>query len=288
MEQIGFTCPVGAAIAPALTGRVKVTDTVDNPADGLPGGLHLETLGEAPVAGTDDTQAEETQAATSDSSEIPTDPAEQERGYLRQADYTRKTQQIADLRRELQGELEKVRETRALMLQGQQPSEAATPAEEAPLPDPKTDAKGWIEGYIARRVREGVDGALKDSGLSGLRDEVSPLLQRERLGSEYQRFMADSPELDHSQLSAKAGQIIDSDEALSELASNNPRLAVRLAARLAQAQSDADRAKQKNTSRREAAPVSARAGGTVNGANVATIDDAFRLALQQQGVDPSF
>ena len=264
-----------------------MTDTVDT-SDGFPGGLEGATLGEDPAPETSDTTGLEARSET-ETSELPSDPEEQERGYLRQADYTRKTQEVAELRRELQKELESARDMRALMLQGQAPPQASVPAEEeAPLPDPKVDAKGWIEGYIARRVKSGVDSALSTAGLKGLKEEVLPLLQRERLGSEYQRFMSDSPELDHNQLSAKAGQIIDADPGLAELASSNPRLAVRIAAQMAQSRLEADQAKQKNTSRREAAPVAARTGGTVNGASASTIDEAFRLALQQQGIDPSF
>ena len=100
--------------------------------------------------------------------------------------------------------------------------------------------------------------------------------------------MADSPELDHSTLSSKAGALIDSDPALTKLANSDPRLAIRLATQLAQARVDVDRAKHKNTSRREAAPLAARNATTVNGSNASTIDDAFRLALQQQGIEPGF
>ena len=267
-----------------------MNDTVDTPMDGIPGGLSEASLGGTPQIGTDDTPTEETHVASSSTTQTPDDPEEAQKGYLRQADYTRKTQEVAELRRELHAELEKAQELRSLMLQGGQGSpQAATPVEEAvELPDPKVDAKGYIEGYIAQRVKAGVKEALDTTGLSGLRDEVAPLIQRERLGSEYQQFMADSPELDHTALSSKAGALIDADPALAQLASSDPRLAIRLATQLAQARVDVDRAKQKNASRREAAPLAARNASTVSGANAATIDDAFRLALQQQGIEPGF
>ena len=265
-----------------------MTDTVDN-FDGIPGGLSEATLGGTPAPETDDTPGEQS-AAPSNDSDLPTDPEELKSGYLRQADYTRKTQEVAELRRELHTELEKARELRSVMLQGNSGAQQApTAAEvEAPLPDPKVDAKGWIEGYIAQKVAAGVQNALDSAGVKGLRDEVQPLLQRERLGSEYQRFMQDSPELDHSALSAQAGAIIDSDSQLRELAETNPRLAVNVAAKLAQSRLEADRAKKKNTSRREAAPVAARTASVVNGGQATTLDDAFRLALQQQGIEPTF
>ena len=267
-----------------------MTDTVDNPMDGIPGGLAEASLGDTPSIGTDDTPEGETHVASSNTSESPDNPEEAEKGYLRQADYTRKTQEVAELRRELHAELEKAKELRSLMLQGGQGKpQAETPATEAAeLPDPKTDARGYIEGYIAQRVKAGVQEALESSGLKGLREEISPLIKRERLGTEYQRFMADSPELDHTALSSKAGALIDSDPALTELANSDPRLAIRLATQLAQARVDVDRAKQKNASRREAAPLAARNATTVNGSSAATIDDAFRLALQQQGIEPGF
>mgnify|MGYP003146500921 FL=1 len=267
-----------------------MTDTVDNPMAGIPGGLSEASFGDTPDLGIDDTPGEETHVASSNTPGTPDNPEEAEKGYLRQADYTRKTQEVAGLRRELQAELGKAKELRGLMLQGGQGSAAAeTPATEAvELPDPKTDARGYIEGYIAQRVKAGVQDALESSGLKGLREEISPLIQRERLGTEYQRFMADSPELDHTALSSKAGALIDSDPALTQLANSDPRLAIRLATQLAQARVDVDRAKQKNASRREAAPLAARNASTVNGSNVATIDDAFRLALQQQGIEPGF
>ncbi len=267
-----------------------MTDTVDNPFDGIPGGLSEASLGDNPDYGTDDTPDGQTQVASPESSENPNDTDEAKRGYLRQADYTRKTQEVAELRRELHSELEKAKELRSLMLQGGQvaPQAETSVAEAVELPDPKVDAKGYIEGYIAQRVKAGVQEALDSSGLNGLRDEISPLIQRERLGSEYQKFMADSPELDHSTLSSQAGSLIDSDPALTKLANSDPRLAIRLATQLAQARVDVDRAKKKNTSRREAAPLAARNASTVNGSNASTIDDAFRLALQQQGIEPCF
>lgn len=267
-----------------------MTDTVDNLMDGIPGGLAEASLGDTSSLGTDDTPEGETHVTSSSTSEIPDNPKEAEKGYLRQADYTRKTQEVAELRRELQAELTQAKELRSLMLQGNQGApQAEQPAVEAvELPDPKVDAKGYIEGYIAQRVKAGVQDALENSGLKGLRDEVSPLLQRERLGSEYQKFMADSPELDHTALSSKAGALIDADPALTQLASSDPRLAIRLATQLAQARVDVDRAKKKNASRREAAPLAARNASTVNGSTASTIDDAFRLALQQQGVEPGF
>ncbi len=267
-----------------------MTDTVDNPFDGIPGGLSEASLGDNPDYGTDDTPGGQTQVASPESSENPNDTDEAKRGYLRQADYTRKTQEVAELRRELHSELEKAKDLRSLMLQGGQvaPQAETSVAEAVELPDPKVDAKGYIEGYIAQRVKAGVQEALDSSGLNGLRDEINPLIQRERLGSEYQKFMADSPELDHSTLSSQAGSLIDSDPALTKLANSDPRLAIRLATQLAQARVDVDRAKKKNTSRREAAPLAARNASTVNGSNASTSDDAFSLALQQHGIQPVF
>jgi len=102
--------------------------------------------------------------------------------------------------------------------------------------------------------------------------------------------MEASPELDHNQLAGAVGQVIDGDQELSQLSQANPHLAVRLATRVAQADLDAKRqaASHKNRSRQQAAPVAARNGTVVGSQAPASLEDAFRLALKQQGATPDF
>jgi hypothetical protein len=227
----------------------------------------------------DDTQPEATQDA---SASTPEDVEELRRGWLRRQDYTQKTQAHADQVRAFETERSAFYAARDASIGA--PAQSPAPADEPELPDPKTDARGFIEGFIGRSVSK----ALADAGLSDLRQEVAPVLAQQKLGDAYRNFMRTSPKLDHASLSNEVGGIIDADDSLSELASRDPNLAVRVASQIAIARLDSQAAQQKNTSRRDVAPVAARAAGTVNGTPPSSIDEAFRQALQAQGVTPDF
>ena len=157
-----------------------------------------------------------------------------------------------------------------------------TPAkEEEAVPDLAAGAKP--EDVIAFYVQKEVQKAIKDSGVDRLSQEMQPVAHRERVVSAYKQFAGEHPKLDHQRLAPLTGQIIDSDEELSELASVNPSAAIRLASRVARAELSVTATKNKQMKKRQAAPVSARSGSTIKRRSETMLEAATR-ALKEAGV----
>jgi len=195
------------------------------------------------------TQADQTdQSQTTEDDGIPSDPDELRKGYLRQADYTRKTQDLATQRKEISALQAELLQLKTATLTQQQVKPAV---EETPLPDPEKDPQGYVEAYVQQQVKQRLDAQLDQLGLRDLPDRLKPVLSQQSVVAAYQEFMEASPELDHNQLAGAVGQVIDGDQELSQLSQANPHLAVRLATRVAQADLDAKRqaASHKNRSR---------------------------------------
>ena len=154
--------------------------------------------------------------------------------------------------------------------------------EEAP-PDLANGAKP--EDVISFYVQKEVQRQIKESGVDRLSQEMQPVAHRERVVSAYRSFASENPKLDHGKLAPLTGQIIDSDEELSELASVNPAVAIKLASRVARAELAASSAKVKNKKKRQAAPVSARSGSAVKRKPESMLEAATR-ALKEAGISP--
>ena len=141
------------------------------------------------------------------------------------------------------------------------------------------------EDVISYYVEKEVQKRLEASGIKNLAQEMQPVAHRERVTGAYRQFASSAPNLDHQKLAPLTGQIIDNDPELAELAQVNPAAAIRLAARVAQAEMKAVSTKQKSRKRRQAAPVSARSGTVVKPRRESMLDAATR-ALKEAGLNP--
>ena len=154
--------------------------------------------------------------------------------------------------------------------------------EEAP-PDMSAGAKP--EDVISYYVQKEVQRQIKESGVDRLTQEMQPVAHRERVVSAYRSFASENPGLDHSKLAPLTGQIIDKDDELTELASVNPAVAIKLASRIAKAELAASSVKAKSKRKRQAAPVSARSGSVVKRKPESMLEAATR-ALKDAGLSP--
>jgi len=134
-------------------------------------------------------------------------------------------------------------------------------------------------------VEQAVSKAMKETGVGRLAEEMQPVAHRERVTAAYRSFATENPNFDHQKLAPLAGQIIDNDPELAELAQTNPSAAIRLAARVARAEIKTMATKQKTKKRRQAAPVSARSGTVVQHRRESMLEAATR-ALKEAGVNP--
>ena len=199
-----------------------------------------------------------------------------------QSAFTKRMQRASELEKKYfdsidaanQAVLSRVNEQRAQQPQAE-PEEAA--------PDLANGASP--EDVILHYVQQEVQKAFKDSGVDRLAQDMQPVAVREKIVSAYREFAGDNPNLDHGTLAPLAGKVIDSDPELSALAEINPSAAIRLAARVANAEIKSAATKQKSRKRRQAAPVSARTGTVVKPRRESMLDAATR-ALKEAGLNP--
>ncbi|HIA03330.1 MAG TPA: hypothetical protein EYN66_15720 [Myxococcales bacterium] len=167
---------------------------------------------------------------------------------------------------------------------------ARQPIQEAPEPEVEASAPSMAEGaspedVISHYVQQAVQKAVADSGISKVAEDMQPVAHRERVTGAYREFASSNPKLDHQKLAPITGSVIDNDPELAELAQVNPAAAIRLAARIAQAEMRAASTKQKSRKRHQAAPVSARTGTAVKPRRESMLDAAAR-ALKEAGLNP--
>lgn len=199
------------------------------------------------------------------------------RGFLRQADYTRKTQAVAEERRRLD-------EQRAVVdkiLLTQSPSSESPAQEDAGPPDVAEGASPQevIDYYVNKAVAKKLDAL----GIAETAQEMRPVVSQQRVVRAYQQFASENPDLDHGILAAEVGRVLDSDADLSELAEDSPLKAVRLAAKVAKGNVAFAKTKAKSKKRREAAPVASRKGTVVRQKKRETALEAATRALKEQG-----
>ena len=219
-----------------------------------------------------------------DTDEEPVD-AEDERAGLRQADYTKKTQGLASDRRAFEAEKAAWNEARRGQDNADAPDEPGSTA-----PDPelaKTEPARYLEELVDYRAAQQVGGLRKEiDELRGALDEerrdLAPIRAQQAVVEAYRGYQGENPSLDHKALGPAVGKLLETDPDLGEMAVTNPGRAVRLAARLVQAESQ-KRASRTTTSRRKAAaPVAARRGGSVATAPPASdLTSAFEYAYNQ-------
>ena len=200
------------------------------------------------------------------------------RGFLRQADYTRKTQGLAHERRSLDERRSVVDQ---ILLNQQGASESKKEEVEDKPPDMAEGATP--ESVIDYYVNKAVQDKLTSLGIGSTVDEIRPLAAQQRVVRAYQSWAQDHPDIDHASFAATVGQVLDSDPDLTELASADPDKAVRIAAKVARASVSAARTKAKSKKRHAAAPVASRKGTVVTKKKRETALEAATRALKEQG-----
>ena len=203
--------------------------------------------------------------------------AELRRGFLRQSDYTKKTQSLATDRQSLDQQRSIV--DQILLRQKDEPK--VEKVEDAGPPDMSKGASP--EDVINHYVNQAVQEKLEALGIGNAVAEIQPIAAQQRVVRAYQSWAQDHPDIDHSSFAATVGQVLDSDPDLTELAASNPDRAIRIAAKVARASVSEARTKAKSKKRQAAAPVASRKGSVVSKKKRETALEAATRALKEQG-----
>ena len=210
---------------------------------------------------------------------IPEDVRDElKRGYLRQSDYTKKTQALSDERRSLEERRSVVDQ---ILLSQNSGNETQPEAVEEKAPDMADGASP--EDVINYYVNKAVKDKLNSLGLDSTVNEIKPLAAQQRVVRAYKDWAKTQPDVDHNTFAATVGQVIDSDPDLTELAEANPERAIRIAAKVARANVSVAQTKAKSKKRHAAAPVASRKGTVVAKRGRETALEAATRALKEQG-----
>ena len=261
------------------TPEVEAHDYVDTPDDGS---------GASADEGSEESEATEdfsdNPLALIDSLEGVSDETRDElkRGYLRQSDYTKKTQGLADERRSLDDRRSVVDQ----ILLNQQGSKEDKGQDEVAETAPPDMANGDSpEDVISYYVDKAVQEKLKALGVGSAVEEIRPIAAQQRVVRAYQTWAKDYPDINHGEFASAVGHVLDTDPDLTDLASSDPERAIRIAAKVAQANMGQARTKAKSKKRREAAPVASRKGTVVTKRKRETALEAATRALKEQGIN---
>jgi hypothetical protein len=229
-------------------------------------------------------RADNAEASQEEDKGIEPDDEESRRAGLRQADYTKKTQGLADERRAF--EAEKAAWKARMEMDSAPPPEATGP--EPPDPElAKTEPARYLEelvDYRATLKMEGVQQELAElrAAREQQREQFAPMLAQQRVVDAYRSFQSEQPSLDHKSHGPAVGKLLETDPDLGEMAVSDPGRAIRLASRLVQAESRSRASKTTTSRRRAAAPVAARRGGSVAAAPpAADLNSAWEFAWKQ-------
>lgn len=201
-----------------------------------------------------------------------------------QSAFTKKMQRASALENKY---FESIDAANAAILARQNAQQPVEEVEQEVVPDLSKGAspEEVIQYYVEKATESQVQRRLEALGIKDLAQEMQPVAHRERVTGAYREFASSNPKLDHQKLAPLTGQVIDNDPELSEMAQVNPAAAIRLAARLAQAEMRAAATQQKSRKRRQAAPVAARSGTVVKPRRESMLDAATR-ALKEAGLNP--
>jgi hypothetical protein len=202
------------------------------------------------------------------------------RGFLRQADYTRKTQVLAAERSRLEDRRSVVDQILLSQKEGKAP--AAEEKDEGP-PDMKNGASP--EDVINYYVDQAVQSKIEALGIGKTVEEIRPIAAQQRVVRAYQSWASGHPDVDHTELASMVGQVLDSDTDLADIAEVDPDRAIRIAVKVARANTSAAKTKAKSKKRREAAPVASRKGPAVRQKDRETALEAATRALKEQGIN---
>lgn len=265
------------------------TDATDNPSDGVQyEDIPSDGIGASANEGVEDEQdseqeevdySENPMAYLETRGDIPEDVKDaMTRGFLRQSDYTKKTQAVAEERRRLDDQRSVVDQ---IILEKSEAKKAKKDAE----PSPPDLAKGARpEDIILYYVNKQVESRLSEIGLNDKLTSLEPMAQQQKVVSSYQKFASENPGLDHATMAGEVGHILDTDTDLADLAQVNPDRAVRLAAKMVKSNRKVAKNTAKSKKRKEAAPVATRQGSVVRKSRRESPLEAATRALREQGV----
>jgi len=198
-----------------------------------------------------------------------------------QSAFTKRMQRVSELERKYFESIDAANAAILTRSQAEAPAPEPTPEEVAPDLARGASPEDVIQFYVKQAVAE----AVESSGMSNLAKEMQPVAHREKVVGAYRSYASQNPGLDHGQIAPLAGRVIDGDPELTQLATVNPEAAIKIAARLAQAEIQLATTKQKSKKRRQAAPVSARKGTPIKQKRETMLDAATR-ALKEAGISP--
>lgn len=269
------------------------TEEVNEAQESDTGNAEEEETAEAAPSDSDTDPAEEDPGASDvDEDGLPTDPTELRRGFLRNADYTRKTQALSKQSKQLLADLKEVEELKAqyteLLAQakGAPQSTAAGQSDDFDdLPENAT-AEQVVEHIVNKRVQAALDEALKGK-LSHLTPDLEQAQFTESIVEAYAEFVdADGtdPIFGTKSVAEAVGNVIESNPELGDLAKTDPLRAVKLAASMVDVKAP------KKAGNRAAAKKAAKAASSVRSKNGKAVSgpksllDVTRAAMVKHGI----
>ena len=229
-------------------------------------------------------EAEESEVSATDDDGVPTDPDELRKGYLRTADYTRKTQKLAEDRRKLATQ-QKDMERRLGELEDLQAKLQPRAKPEPETPPEGATAEQLLQWYVKQEVAKARAEMAKDL------EPLRPAAETQRLTKgvvDAYRALVDEdgsdPIFTTKSAAELVGSIIESDEDLLDLAKTNPTRAVRLAMKAAKADLANARVKTRSADAHAANPLRPSGGKTVQPTAKSPMDvarDALRLLKRE-------
>jgi len=255
------------------TPQLEAHEDVDTPEEGTGASAHEDSETEEEAEPKFDSPIDYLETL----SEFPEDVRDElKRGYLRQSDYTKKTQALSSERQALEDRRSIVDQ---ILLSQKGTDKPEDSQEKAPDMSDGASPEDVISYYVNRAVQEKLNALGIDSAV----DEIRPIAAQQRVVRAYQVWAKDHPDVDHNTFAATVGQVLDSDPDLTELAGVEPERAIRLAAKVAQANFSVARTKAKSKKRHAAAPVASRTGTVVAKRERETPLEAATRALKEQG-----
>ena len=197
------------------TGGAALADTAHG-TDVDPGAGQPETAPDAPAAPVAKTDGP------------PDDIEELRRGYYRQADYTRKTQEVAEERRALAAERQAL-----LELAGRLNPQAPAPTADAD-PTPETLLKQGPEAFSKWFLNDRKVQRDTIARLEALVNDLAPVAHRERVVGAFHRMAQADPRIADEGIRVEVARLLDTDSVIQKIAQSSPEDALNIAIRQAE------------------------------------------------------
>lgn len=214
---------------------------------------------------------------------LPTDYEELRRGFLRQSDYTRKTQALSAQRKELEKQLKELEELKEqFQSQLQRAPKPGAVSEDVPAQPPAdATAEELLQWYVKQEVMKAQQALQQD--LAPLKSDADNRKLTTSVVSAYSEVLDEDgtdPVFSTKSAAELVGQIIESDEDLMDLAKSNPKRAIRLAMKTAKLELAGTKARKKSDAAKAATPLRSSSGRAA-GRALADPMEAAREALRQ-------